>query len=44
VASKTLKQYSDYELTHSLLYANRAQNCTTGPYKDYDRPPYSGKI
>jgi hypothetical protein len=44
VASKTLTQYSDYELTHSLLYANRAQNCATGPYKDYDRPPYSGKI
>lgn len=45
VAAKTLAQYSDYELTHSLLYANRAENCaTTGPYEDYVRPPYSGKM
>jgi hypothetical protein len=45
VASKRLTQYSDYELTHSLLFAHRAEDCTTtGPYKDYNRPPYSGKI
>ena len=45
VASKALAQYSDYELTHSMLFANKAENCTTtGPYDGYDRPPYSGKI
>lgn len=45
VASKALAQYSDYELTHSMLFANRAENCaTTGPYEDYNRSPYSGKI
>jgi hypothetical protein len=44
VASKSLTQYSDYELTHSLLYANKSENCTKGPYEDYNRPPYSGKI
>ena len=44
VASKTLTQYTDYELTHSLLYANKAENCMMGPSKDYDRSPYSGKI
>jgi hypothetical protein len=44
VASKTLAQYSDYELTHAMLFENRSTNCTKGPYKDYNRPPYSGKI
>jgi len=45
VASRTLAQkYTDYQLIHSLLYANKATNCTAGPYQDYDRPPYSGKI
>ena len=45
VASKALAQYSDYELTHSMLFANRAENCaTTGLYEDYNRSPYSGKI
>jgi hypothetical protein len=45
VASRTLaQQYTDYELIHSLLYANKAENCTKGPYKDYNREPYSGKI
>jgi hypothetical protein len=44
VASKALAQYTDDELIHSLLYANKDQNCTKGPYKDYDRSPYSGKI
>jgi len=44
VASKSLTQYTNYELTHSLLYANKAQNCTIGPDKDYDRPPYSGTL
>jgi hypothetical protein len=44
VASKALAQYTDYELIHSLLYANKDQTCTKGPYEDYDRSPYSGKI
>ena len=44
VASKGLTQYSDYELTHSLFYANKSNICTLGPYKNYNRPPYSGKI
>ncbi len=44
VASKSLAQYTDYELTHSLFYQNKAENCTKGPYKDYDRQPYSGKV
>ena len=44
VASKTLTQYTDFELTHSLLYANKAENCTMGSSKDYDRSPYSGKM
>jgi hypothetical protein len=37
-------QYSDYELTHTMLFENRSTNRTKGPYKDYNRPPYSGKI
>jgi hypothetical protein len=41
VASKSLTQYSDYELTHTLFYANKPEGCTKGPYKDYDREPYS---
>ena len=46
VASKSLAQeYSDYELTHSLFFESKAETCTNaGPYKDYDRSPYSGKI
>src|SRR5215217_4518056 len=44
VASKGLTQYTDYELTHSLFYANKNNICTLGPYKDYDRPPYTGKM
>jgi hypothetical protein len=44
VASKSLAQYTDYDLTHSLFYANKDQNCTKGPYEDYNRSPYSGKI
>lgn len=45
VASKSLAQeYTDYELTHSLMFASKSQNCTTGPYEDYDRPPYSGTV
>jgi serine/threonine-protein kinase len=45
VASKSLTQYSDYELTHSFLNANKNELCaTTGPYEDYNRSPYSGKI
>jgi hypothetical protein len=26
------------------LFAGKAERCTAGPYKDYDRRPYSGKI
>jgi hypothetical protein len=44
VASKALTQYSDYELTHAMLFENKSTNCAQGPYEDYDRPPYSGKI
>jgi hypothetical protein len=45
MASRALAQnYTDYELTHSLLNANKANNCTAGPYKDFDRASYSGKI
>lgn len=44
MASKILAQYSDYELTHSLFNANKSEVCTAGPYEDYDRPPYSGKL
>jgi hypothetical protein len=44
VASKILAQYSDYELTHSLFNANKSEVCTAGPYEDYDRTPYSGKL
>jgi hypothetical protein len=44
VASKALAQYTDYDLIHSLLYANKDQTCTKGPYEDYDRSPYFGKI
>lgn len=44
-ASKALAQdYTDYELTHSLLHDGKDQNCTAGPYEDLDRPPYSGKV
>jgi hypothetical protein len=44
VASKELTQHTDDELIHELLFARKAERCTAGPYKDYDRPPYSGKI
>jgi hypothetical protein len=46
VASRTLAQnYTDYELTHSLFNANKGEICASaGPYEDYDRPPYSGKL
>ena len=45
VASKALAQYSDYELTHSFLNANKDESCAeAGPYEDYDRPPLSGKV
>lgn len=43
-ASKSLARYSDYELTHSLLHENKAENCDAGPDVDLDRPGYSGKI
>jgi hypothetical protein len=45
VASRALAQgYTDYQLTHSLLNENKNNICTAGPYKDLNRPPYSGKI
>jgi hypothetical protein len=45
VASKKLAQtYTDDELIHSLLFAHKADKCTAGPYEDFARPPYSGKI
>jgi len=45
VAARVLAQYSDYEITHSLFNASKAETCAeAGPYKDYRRPPYSGKL
>jgi hypothetical protein len=45
VASEALAQYSDYELTNSLLNAGKNETCSeVGPYEDYDRESYSGKI
>jgi hypothetical protein len=45
VASKALAQrYTNDELIHSLLFKGKDSNCTPGPYEDYNRPPYSGKI
>jgi hypothetical protein len=46
VASRTLAQnHTDYELTNSLFNANKSEICASaGPYEDYDRPPYSGKL
>jgi hypothetical protein len=44
-ASKGLAQeYTDYELTHSLLNARKEQNCTAGPYEDLDRSTYTGEM
>jgi hypothetical protein len=45
VAARNLAQYSDYEITHSLFNAGKAEACAEeGPYDDYDREPYSGKL
>jgi uncharacterized protein DUF4352 len=44
VASRTLAQYTDDELIYSLLYDGKANVCAAGPYEDYVRPPYSGKM
>jgi type II secretory pathway pseudopilin PulG len=45
VAARVLAQYSDYEIIHSLFNASKAETCAEeGPYKDYDRPPLSGKL
>ena len=45
VASRALAEYSDDEITHSLLNATKGDTCAeTGPYTDYDRGPYSGKL
>jgi hypothetical protein len=43
-ASSALTQHTDYELTHCLLHAQKADNCAAGPYEDLDRSGYSGKI
>lgn len=44
-ASKALaRDYTDYELTHSLLHEGKEQNCTPGPYEDLDRESYLGKV
>ena len=46
VASRALAQrYTDYELTNSLFNAPKNESCAeAGPFDDYDRPPYSGKL
>lgn len=45
VASEALARYSDYEITHSLLNANKGNACAeAGPYEDYERGPLSGKL
>ncbi len=45
VASRTLAQYSDYELTHSFFNAGKDESCAeAGPYDDYGRVPLSGKL
>jgi hypothetical protein len=45
VAARVLAQYSDYEITHSLFNASKAEACAeAGPYDDYERPPLSGKL
>jgi hypothetical protein len=44
VASRTLAQYTDDKLIYSLLYDEKDSKCTPGPYEDFDRPPYSGKM
>jgi hypothetical protein len=45
VASRTLAQkYTDDELMYSLLFDRKANICTTGPYEDFDRSPYSVKM
>lgn len=43
VASRSLAQdHTDYELTHSLFNANKEEICaSSGPYENYQRPPYS---
>ena len=45
VASRSLAQaYTDDELIHSLLYDGKGDKCAAGPYRDFERPPYSGMI
>jgi hypothetical protein len=31
-------------MSSSLLFERKSDRCTPGPYQDYNRPPYSGKI
>ena len=45
VASRSLAQaYTDDELIHTLLFSHKADKCVAGPYRDFQRPPYSGKM
>lgn len=45
VASRTLAQeYTDEELIFSGIFSEMADNCAAGPYEDFDRSPYSGKL
>jgi hypothetical protein len=45
VASRELAQtYTDDELIFSGLFSDMASNCATGPYEDFERPPYQGQI
>ena len=45
VASKSLAQdYTDEELIRSLLFEDKADKCTEGPFEDLERGPYNGKI
>lgn len=45
VASRELAAtYTDDELLYSGPFASHDENCDAGPYEDFDRPPYPGKM
>jgi hypothetical protein len=45
VASRTLAQnFSDEELIYTQLFANKANKCVEGPYRELERGPYSLKM
>jgi beta-lactam-binding protein with PASTA domain len=45
VASRELAQtYTDDEILYAGPFASHAETCETGPYEDFSRPPYSGKM